>query len=90
MQSKRVVNIMWACSIKVEAVLLAASVSFFCPVMLNWSRNSDMNKTSTRYKVIILFWRLEGKTNIDVRTFEPSFVFADEASKAVFPPSSQP
>ena len=87
-------SIMWACSIKVEAVLLAASVSFLCPAMLNGSRNSDMNKTSTRYKAIILFWRLsianQGKTNIDKNTCEPSFVFADEASKSVFPPSSQP
>ena len=48
-------SIMWACSIKVEAVLLAASVSFLCPAMLNPSRNSDRNKTSTRYKAIIHF-----------------------------------
>ena len=33
---------------KVEAVLLAASVSFLSPAMLNPSRNSDRNKTSTR------------------------------------------
>ena len=69
-------SIMWACSIKVEAVLLAASVSFLCPAMLNRSRNSDMNKTSTRYKAIILFWTLsianQGKTNIDKNTCEPS------------------
>ena len=46
-------SIMWACSRKVEAVLLAAFVSFLCPAMLNPSRNSDRNKTSTRYKAII-------------------------------------
>ena len=50
--------IMWACSSKVEAVLLAASVSFLSPMMLNPSRNSDRNKTSTRYKALIQFWRL--------------------------------
>ena len=69
-------SIMWACSRKVEAVLLAASVSFLCPAMLNRSRNSDMNKTSTCYKAIILFWTLsianQGKTNIDKNTCEPS------------------
>ena len=48
-------SIMWVCSIKVEAVLLAASVSFLCPAMLNSSRNSNRNKTSTRYKAIIQF-----------------------------------
>ena len=75
-------SIMWACSIKV--------VGCFCLVSLS-SDASDMNKTSTRYKAIILFWRLSiGKTNIDKNTCKPSFVFADEASKAVFPPSSQP
>ena len=47
--------IMWAFSIKVDAVLLAASVSFLCPAMLNPSRNSDRNQTSTRYKAIIQF-----------------------------------
>ena len=40
--------IMWACSRKVEAVLLAASVSFLSQAMLIPSRNSDRNKTSTR------------------------------------------
>ena len=59
-----------------EAVLLAASVSFLSPVMLNPSRNSDRNKTSTRYKAIIQFWSHsianEGKSNIDEKTCEPS------------------
>ena len=49
--------IMWGCSRKVDTVLLAASVSFLSPVMLNPSRNSDRNKSSTRYKAIIQFWR---------------------------------
>ena len=61
--------ITWACSSKVEAVLLAASVTFLSPEMLNPSRNSDSNKTSTRYKAIIQFWRLsithQGESNID-------------------------
>ena len=38
-------SIMWACSRKVEAVLLAAFISFLCPAMLNPSRNNDRNKT---------------------------------------------
>ena len=39
--------IMWACSRRVDGVLLAASVSFLSPAILNPSRNSDRNKTST-------------------------------------------
>ena len=66
---------MWMYSKK--AMLLAASVSFLStPVMLNPSRNSNRNKTSTRYKVIIQFWRLsianQGKSNIDKNMCEPS------------------
>ena len=58
---------------KVEAVLLAAFVSFLnIQMMLNPSRNSNRNKTSTRYKAIIQFWRLsianQGKSNIDKKT----------------------
>ena len=72
-QSKCV--IMWACSRKVEAVLLAASVSFLSPAILNPSRNSNRNKTSTHYKAIIQFWRLsmanQGKCHIDKNTCEP-------------------
>ena len=49
--------IIWACSRNIEAVLLVASVSFLSPAMLNPSRNSDRNKTSTRYKAIIQFLR---------------------------------
>ena len=45
--------IMWTCSSKVEVVMLAASVSFLSPAMLNQSRIRDSNKTSTCYKVII-------------------------------------
>ena len=75
--------IMWACCRKVEAVLLAAFVSFLSPAMLNPSRNSDRNKTSTRYKAIIQFLRLsianQGKSNIDENTCKPSFIFADKA-----------
>ena len=60
---------MWVCSRKIEAVLLAASVSFLSPMMLNSSRNSNRNKTSTCYKAIIHFWRHSianhGKNNID-------------------------
>ena len=60
---------MWVYSSKVEDVLLAASVSFLSPAMLNLSRNSDRNKISTRYKAIIQFWRLsianQGESNID-------------------------
>ena len=79
---------MWVCSRKVEAVLLAASVSFRSPAMLNPSRNSDKNKTpcrnsdknktSTRYKAIIQFWRLsianQGKSNIDKNMCEHNLV----------------
>ena len=68
--------IIWACSRKVEAVLLASSVSFFSPAMLNPSGNSNRNKTSTRYKAIIQFWRhsipIQGKSSIDKDTCEPS------------------
>ena len=69
-------SIMWACSRKVEAVLLAASVSFLSPAMLNPSRNSDRKKTSTCYKAIIQFWRHsianQGKsikTHVNLRIF---------------------
>ena len=63
-------SIMLVCSRKVEAVLLADSVSFLNPVMLNPSRNRDSsNKTSTCYKAIIQFKRYsiahQGKNNID-------------------------
>ena len=61
---------MWTCT--VEAMLLAASVSFLSPAMLNPNRN----KTSTCYKAIVQFWRLsianQGKSNIDKNTCEPS------------------
>ena len=59
------------CSRKVEAVLLAASVSFLSPMLLNPSRNSNRNKTSTCYKAIIQFWRHSISTLIKthVRTF---------------------
>ena len=50
--------IMWACSRKVEAVLLAAFVLFLSPAMPNLDRNTDRNNTNTRYKAIIQFWRL--------------------------------
>ena len=53
-QSKHVVN-MWPCSRKVEAMLLAAAISFLSPAMLNLSKNSDRNKTGTHYEVIIQF-----------------------------------
>ena len=60
--------IMWACSSKVEALGFVA-VSFLSPALRNPSRNSNRNKTSTRYKAIIQFWRLsivnQGKSNID-------------------------
>ena len=62
-------SIMSTCSGKVESVLLAGSVWFLCPAMLNSSRNSDRNKTSICYKVIIQYWRLsiayQGNSNID-------------------------
>ena len=55
--------IMWVCSSKVEAVLLAASVSF---LSLNPSRNSDRNETSTRYREIIQFSIAnQGENSID-------------------------
>ena len=47
--------IMWVCSSKGEDVLLAASVSFLSPAMLNSSRNRDRNKTRTGYKAITSF-----------------------------------
>ena len=46
-------SIMWVCSRKVDTVLLAASVSFLSPVMLDTSRNSDRNKSSTCYKAVL-------------------------------------
>ena len=71
LQSKRMVN-----NVGVFQESEAASVSFLSPAMLNPSRNSDRNKTSTRYKAIIKFWRLsiaiQGKSNIDKNTCEPS------------------
>ena len=61
---------------KVEAVLLAAFVLFLSPAVPNLDRNTDRNHTSSRYKAIILFWKLsianQGKTNIDKNTCEPS------------------
>ena len=73
--SKRVVNNMCGCSSKVDVVLLTASVSFLSPVMLhvNPSRNSNRNKTSTRYKATIQFWRLsitnQGESNIWLKNY---------------------
>ena len=71
-------SIMYASSGKVEAVLLAASVSFLSPAMLNPSRNSDRNKSSTHYKAIIQLWRLsianQGKsikTHVNLQIFVP-------------------
>ena len=59
---------------KVDVVLLAASVSWLSPAMLNPSRNSDRNKTSTCYEPVIQFWRHSianrGKSNIDKNTCE--------------------
>ena len=83
--------VMWVCSSEVESVLLTASISFLSPVMLSPSRNSDRNKTITRYRAIIQFWRLsianEGERNIDKKllkthawTFEPFF---NEASNLI-------
>ena len=43
----------WICSSKVKAMLLAASVSFLSPEILNLNRNSNRNKTNTCYKAII-------------------------------------
>ena len=80
---------------------MAASIPFLSPAMLNLSRNSSRNKTSTRYKVIIQFRRLsianEGKSNIDKNLsgslnfclFVCLFVFVDEAPNVVFLPLSQ-
>ena len=65
--------IIWVCSSKVEDVLLAASISFLSLAMLNPSRNSNRNKTSTRYKAIIQFWRHsianQGESNIILKLF---------------------
>ena len=61
--------LMWACSMKVEAVLLVAFVLFLSPAVPNLDRNTERNHTSSHYKAITLFWRLsianQGKTNID-------------------------
>ena len=71
---------MLSCSRKVKAVLLAASALYLNPAMLNLSRNSDRNKTSTCYKAIIQFWRLsianQGKSNIDKNTCKPSNIYS--------------
>ena len=64
--------IMWACSRKVEAVLLAAFILFLSPAMPNLDRNSDMNNTSTRYKAIIQLEANQGESNIEKNTCEPS------------------
>ena len=50
---------MWAGSSKVEAVLLAASVSFLSLAMLNLSRNSDKNKI-----ILFIFIANQGESNI--------------------------
>ena len=69
---------LWVCPRKVEAELLAVSAQIFIQAMLNPSRNSYRNKTSTYYKAIIQFWRhyiaKQGKSNIDNNTCEPSKV----------------
>ena len=80
--------IMWACSSKVEAALLAAFVLFLRPVMLNLSRDSNRNNTSTRYKAIIQFWRLsthihvanQDKCNINKNTCKTSFLLTKHRS----------
>ena len=63
--------IIWSCSRKVDAVLLAASVSFLSP-----ARNRNRNKTSIHYKAIIQFWRHpianQGQINIDKNMCKPS------------------
>ena len=68
--------IMWTCSRKVEAVLLAAFVLFLSPGTPNLDRNTDGNNTSTHYKAIIQFWWLsianQGKNNINKNTCKPS------------------
>ena len=55
---------------KVEAVF-AVSVPFLSPMM---SRNSNRNKNSTHYEVIIQFWRLSkanrGKSRIDKNMYK--------------------
>ena len=70
-QSNLMWLIMWVCS-RVDFVL------FLSPAILNPSRNNKRNKNtcSTRYKVIIQFWKLsianQGESNIDkkhVQTF---------------------
>ena len=89
-------SIMWACCRKVKAVLLAASVSFLSPAMLNPSRNSNRNKTGTRYKALSQFLRHsianEGKSNIDKKcaNLRIFVCFADETSYVVLQPSFQP
>ena len=67
--------IMWACSSKAEAILLAASVSFLSPVMLNPSRNSDRNMTTTCYKAIT------SKSNIDNKLFKKTYMYMYKHSK---------
>ena len=82
---------MWVCSRNVEAQLLAAFVLFLSSAMPNLDRHTDRNNTSTCYKAIMrLSIANQGKSNIDKNMCEPSFIFADEVSKAVFQPSSQP
>ena len=83
--------IMWVYSSEVESLLLAASISFLSPVMLSPSKNSNRNKTSTRYRAIIQFWRLsianEGERNVDkklLKTHAQTFeAFLNEASNLI-------
>ena len=78
-------SIMWASSRNVEAVLLAVSVSFLSQAMLNSSTISARNKTSTRYKAIIQFWKHsianQGKSNIDKNTCEHSNIRSSLVTK---------
>ena len=70
--------IMWTCSRKVEAVLLAAFVLFLSPAMPNLYRNTDRNNTSTRNNPVLEAFYSQSRymcacrSNIDKNTCEPS------------------
>ena len=74
--------IMWVCSRKDEALLLAASVSFLSPAMLNPNRNSKKNNTSTHKAIIYVLEALYSVRATLIKTHANLwilFIFSDKA-----------